>query len=474
MEGTPNIFVPLALFGWIPAVVVLFLLFPYRRAVVASFLLAWMFLPMYEYEIQGLPDYSKSSATCVGVFLASLMFAAPKLMSFRPRLFDLPMLGLCLVPFASSMVNGFGAYEGVSGVFTATVAWGMPYFIGRTLLRDHQGVKELAWGMVIGGLVYAPLCLFEIRFSPQLHNMVYGYHQHMFLQAWREGWRPMVFMQHGLMVGMFMASASLVGFWFWRSKAKRVVWGLPMVLLVIGLMGVTVLCKSAGAFALMLLGIGVLTVATWFRARVIVYAMVLIPAAYMTARTVGEWKGLELVDLAGTIFGPDRAQSLMTRLRSETGLWSIVDAQGAKLFGLGRFNVVGWQGPGGAVEGDLGIIPDGLWIITLGVNGLVGLISLSLVLTLPVFLMLRRFPVRMWSRPEVGPSIVLAVALSTYFIDCLFNAMVNPLFILAAGALSSASLDRSLLAQSPNVIVPEVIVDEHVETPVEVPAWPAR
>ena len=59
---------------------------------------------------------------------------------------------------------------------------------------------------VLGGLIYVPLCLFEVRMSPQLHNMVYGFAQHSFGQTVRGGgWRPMVFMQHGLAVGLFMS-----------------------------------------------------------------------------------------------------------------------------------------------------------------------------------------------------------------------------------------------------------------------------
>jgi hypothetical protein len=478
MDGTPNIFVPLALFGWIPAVVFLFLLLPYRRAVVAAFLLAWMFLPMYGYELSGLPDYTKSTAICVGVFLASFIFAAPKLFSFRPAWFDLPILALCLVPLASSLMTGRGPYDGASGVFKALVQWGMPYYIGRTLLRDHQGVRDLAWGIFIGGLVYVPLCWFEMRFSPQLHNIVYGFHQHMFLQSWRGGWRPIVFMQHGLMVSMFLASATLMGWWFWRSKAARVVWGVP-IWLPVGVLAITTLMsRSAGAMALLVMGFAALTVTKWLRLKVVVYAMMLVPVAYMLARTVGGWDARELVDLAATLFGSDRAQSLFTRLRSETMLWDIVQARRATVFGLAWFDIVGWQSADGAAEGDLGVIPDGLWIILLGVNGLIGLGSFALVLTLPVFLTLKRFPVRMWATPQVGPGIILAIGLAVYFIDCLFNAMINPLFILAAGALSSASRDRSILApDSETIVQPEIIEEpqhDQPPAPLEVPAWPAR
>ena len=67
--------------------------------------------------------------------------------------------------------------------------------------NDPASQRTLLISIFIGGLLYVPLCLFEIRMSPQLHKLVYGFHQHIFAQTFRfEGWRPTVFLQHGLAV----------------------------------------------------------------------------------------------------------------------------------------------------------------------------------------------------------------------------------------------------------------------------------
>ena len=67
-----------------------------------------------------------------------------------------------------------------------------------------------------------PLCLYEIRMSPQLHYLVYGFYPSFFGMSVRfGGYRPTVFLQHGLAVGMWMTSASLVGVWLWYSRASR-------------------------------------------------------------------------------------------------------------------------------------------------------------------------------------------------------------------------------------------------------------
>ena len=52
---------------------------------------AWLLLPPYAIAIAGLPDYSKTMAASLGVVLGTLIFAPDRLLSFRPRWFDLPM-----------------------------------------------------------------------------------------------------------------------------------------------------------------------------------------------------------------------------------------------------------------------------------------------------------------------------------------------------------------------------------------------
>src|SRR5438067_1065195 len=193
--------VPVTLFGWIPFVLFLFMILPPRRAVITAFLAAWLFLPMAGYSIHGLPDYTKMSATAMGVVMAAAIFDADRLLSFRPRWVDIPMFTFILSPAVSSYLNGLGLYDGCSEIVRGFVTWGLPYVIGRVYFCDLEGARELAIGLFLGGLVYVPLCWFEIRVSPQLHRWVYGFHAHAFVQEIREGgFRPTVFMQHGLMV----------------------------------------------------------------------------------------------------------------------------------------------------------------------------------------------------------------------------------------------------------------------------------
>src|SRR5688572_19293095 len=139
--------VPFTLFGWIPFVILLFVVLPPRRAVIASFLLAWLFLPMAGYGVPGLPDYTKMSATTFGVLIGAALFDTDRLLSWRPKWVDLPMMLYCTSPVMSSYLNGLGLYDGVSQVVNQWIIWGLPYLIGRIYFTDLEGLRELAVGI---------------------------------------------------------------------------------------------------------------------------------------------------------------------------------------------------------------------------------------------------------------------------------------------------------------------------------------
>jgi len=437
-----SLLVPAVMFGWIPAVIALFAMLPPRRAVIAAFLIAWLFLPMAGYSLQGLPDYTKMSATCFGVFLGAALFDSSRLTTFKLRWIDLPMIVWCLCPFASSMSNDLGLYDGVTAVFHRTVAWGLPYFIGRLYFSDLDGLRELAIGVFIGGLIYVPLCLYEIRMSPQLHTIIYGYHQHSFAQTLRfGGWRPTVFMQHGLMVGMWMISASLAGVWLWMSGTMKKMGNIPLPYFLIPLLVTTVLVKSFGALVLLVVGLAALFATKYVNSRTALCCLILVPPVYMVMRTSGYGRD-QLVDMAERVGGEERAGSLDARLRQEDVLSDKALEQ--PLFGWGGWgrNMVYDESGNKALRGN-----DGFWIIVLGTNGLVGLSAVYAAFLLPVGVLIWRTRPEVWSSPAGGALVALSVILLLHMIDCIPNGMINPIFTLICGGVSSAA--AAVWAQAP-------------------------
>jgi O-antigen ligase len=418
------------LFGWIPVVLALSAMMPTRRAVVAAFVIAWSFLPMYSYHIPGIPAYNKMSATCCGVLLAALLLDIGRLFAFRPSWMDIPMAVWCLCPIASSLSNGLGWYDGISTAFTQTVAWGVPYFIGRLYLGDLRGLRELAVGIFAGGVAYVPLCLFEIRMSPQLHRILYGYHANDFQQTMRfGGWRPTVFMEHGLMVGMWMSMAAMIGLWLWWTGALKRLWGFPIGALAMAVLVTAILCKSLGALVLLAVGLVALASIKVFHTRLVIVILILIAPAYVFFRTTHLWNGHQLQSITDFV-SYDRSQSLNFRFFNE-------DLLSDKAMQRPWF---GWGGWGRALiyntQQNWNAVVDGEWINALGMNGLVGLTSFMLILLLPPIRMLWRMRIDAWSSLPIAAATALLVVNLLYMIDCIPNGMTNPIYMLAVGGLT--------------------------------------
>ena len=383
--------VPITLFAYVPVVLLLFALLSPRQAVIVAMLAGFLFLPEAGYEFRGLPAYTKISAISVGPILGVALFDWHRIASFRPRLLDLPMAVWCLCPLFSSLSNGLGIYDGLSGVLTQMFRWGIPFFLGRLYLSDLQGLRYLAVGVLIGGLLYVPLCLYEFRMSPQLNSMLYGFRpRHRFPQMRFGGYRPSVFLETGLTLGLWMGMSSLIGVWLWVCGAARRLLGMPMAVLIPVLLITTVLCRSAGAMALLLLGLAVLHATKWARMRAPVIALIAIGPLFMAGRASGLWSGDELVSVASVFVGAERGASLEYRLAND-------DALAKKAL---ERPLCGWGGWGRSrlhdERGKTSAATDGWWIIALGQNGLIGLASMSMAFLLPVAVLIWRCPPSTW------------------------------------------------------------------------------
>lgn len=428
----------IAIYGWIPFVLYLFQRVPAQRAVVISFIGAWLFLPQAEIVLPGIPDLTKMSATCYGILLATIIFDVKRISSFKLSWIDIPVLVFCFCPVASSISNGLGPYDGFSASLAQIVTWGIPYFLGRIYLSNLQGARQLAIGIFVGGLAYIPFCLFEVRMSPQLHANLYGFRPHSdFAQNIRwGGFRPTVFMIHGLAVAAFMMAATLIGLWLWRSGTIKKIQTVPMTGLVPALMVTFILCKSTGAYFLLIFGFALLYFCWQIRSALPVLAIVGVilgylfissqTDAYITDQIVGGLSG---------IMPPERVQSLEFRFNNEEILSDI--ARQKPLFG--------WGGWGRALvyddTGKLLTVPDSLWIIEYGEKGIVGLASMMAIFLIPpVAILAWRCPPRLWLKPDYAPLAALAVTVLMYTIDCMLNAMLNPIYILACGGLAGMAL----------------------------------
>ncbi len=445
--------VPVLIVAWLGVAYVLFRKLPGPTAALVTVIAGQMFLPEVHpggTETGGPPPlplpivkFTKANTIGYALLAGSLLTDWRRWRAARPRWFDLPVAAWCASPAFPAIINGIGPvgglYEAGSQVLNQTVSWGVPYWCGRLYLGDRVGLRAAAAAFVLGGMVYVPLCLVEMRLSPQLHSWVYGYHQHEFVQAVRAGgYRPMVFMEHGLMVALWMTAAALAAFWLWHEGVFRVVAVAPGVRVGLGwvaagLAGMVLLIHSAGAVVLGAGGAGALWAARRLRTAVPLWLLVLVPPAYVAARYTDAWEGRDLVALAEEFVGSDRAGSLDFRFQNEYKL--VARARERPVFGWGD------SGDARVIDssGKDKVVTDSMWIIVAGSRGLFGLAAFLASLMTPVVLFLRADPPRRWTGPAAAPAAALAVCLSIYLLDHMVNAMVNPAFTLVAGGLAGAA-----------------------------------
>lgn len=432
-------FADLVTIAWIPFCLVFFAMLKPRHAVLVAFLGAWLFLPLRAgLKINMLPDIDKITASTAGVLLGVMLFDPARLMSFRPKWFDIPMFAWCITPFFSSMANGLGAWDGGSVVLEQLALFGIPYLIGRVYFNDWEGFRELGIAIFIGGVIYVPLCLMEIKMSPQLHKWVYGYHQHAFDQTLRMGgWRPMVFMQHGLAVGFWMMAASVIGVWLLVTGSLKEVWGVPMIVIVPILLVTTILCKATASIGFLFMGIAVLFAMKWTKTAIPLYVLIAIAPAYMFLRASGAVDGTALINYTTQTLGEERAQSLETRINAENKLSA--HAMDRFWFGWAKWDPINPGKPPWMVYDDetgrRAAIPDGMWIITFAVNGLSGVFWLTASILIAPLLLRKRMGPQWWDHPMAAPAAACAVMLTLHMVDNLLNAMINPIFICAIGGL---------------------------------------
>ena len=135
---------------------------------------------------------------------------------------------------------------------------------------------------------------------------------------------------------------------------------------------------------------------------------------------------------ASSIFDAERVGSLTIRLLQEDLF--VQKAMGKPLFGWGGYSR-GW--PIDPVTGKKMIrMVDALWIIIFSSKGFFGLVSLMSSILIGPWIVLRSF---MKKTKELDldfmPQVVLSLIVILFMIDCLVNAMVNPIYIMTSGAL---------------------------------------
>ncbi|HKU40013.1 MAG TPA: O-antigen ligase family protein, partial [Polyangiales bacterium] len=281
--------------------------------------------------------------------------------------------------------------------------------------RTGRDLRDVFSVLVIAGLIYTLPELYEIRMSPMLHENVYGFQPRTdWLQNIRMGgYRPTVFMGHGLVVGffMFMCTTAAIAL---HKAGRRVMAGLPTGAIVAYLFVLLVLCKAAAALiygALAFCMIRFLRIKN--QLRILMFFAVIV-VSYPALRLTEVFPTKTLISMARTL-GQERAESLQFRFDNEDML--VLKAEERPWFGWGGFGRERVYDP--EIGKDL-VIQDGHWIPLFGTHGTVGFVCYFVLMLLPV--------VHAWRKMKNIPirsDRILLTALALIVAICCVNELPN-------------------------------------------------
>ena len=474
----PNTFAYAMLFIWPVVTIVLFRTRPLNEALAWTIIGGYLLLPRITvFDLPLLPAWNKDLVPSLFAAIMCYMVlasdrtktrgamarsgTAQQLASvnenFTARRGQVLFWGLLLLLFGSPIITvlnnskpfvdgdrflaGLEVYDGLSANLDLLVAVA-PFFLARRFLYSAESQRALLKVLILAGLGYSLLALYEVRMSPQLNRDIYGFSPHRFLQHVRfGGYRPVIFLYHGIWVAIVLAAAALAAGALWREKkgpegAGR--WLLACFWLLITL----ILCKSLTAIVI---AVVLLPLVLFFSAR-----MQLLAAAGIVS-VVLIYPALRGADLVPT----NQIYSVMASISRERAdsLQYRFDAEDAMLAHANNKPLAGW-GSGGrnrvTTEKNKTVATDGYWIIVTGVYGWLGYIAQFGLLGLStVFLAANRQRLGI-TAATAGLTVVLAGSM----IDLLPNATMSPITWLIAGALMGRYQTASATTQPGTQRVP--------------------
>ena len=435
--------------------VVLFVLLPIEAAAIWSLLGGYLLLPSaMSVDIALLPPLDKSSIPAITTFLLCWMKGARSEAPQRSWAIYLCALIFVISPIFTSFGNsyelqiadrsipGFYALDGIK-IALRNLLTLAPFFVGVRFLSSENGQAVLLRALPTAALVYSAPMLFEIRMSPQLHNWVYGFFPHSFAQQVRDGgFRPVVFLGHGLEVALFASMAVVAAVVAARRRWRLL--GVPAGVASIYLTGVLLLCKSMASIIYVIVAAPFVIFSsprTWVNAGL---SIVIVVSTYPLLRS-DNLIPVHHISAAASKISTDRSASFNTRVENEDRL--LEKANEKPFFGWGTWgrNRIYDEESGRDVS-----VTDGAWIIQFGSFGWVGYLSLfglfvSSVLRARIGV---RGPVTKATITLGGLTLVLAINL----LDLLPNADLLPFTYVIAGSIAGCLRAKTIKRPHPRLL----------------------
>jgi len=333
-----------------------------------------------EIDIPMLPALGKHTMPVISVLLGCFLIKKQPVLYFQGLGKKKYLILIFIVsPLVTSLLNpnsiiigfqfspGLTYYDGLSDSINRFLLI-IPFFIGRRFFRTYSDQLIMFKILVSSALLYSLPMLYEIRMSPQLHTWVYGYFPHSFGQQKRSsGFRPVVFIGHGLWVAFYMMVCLSASIPLWKDGIKVKQFSPAAVSYFLFIM--LVLCKS---MASLFYAVFLFTFIKWISPRgqhIAAVLLVSVAMLYPAMSILNVFPHEKLLSVASSVTSNDRMQSLKFRFDNEKRL---LDHAKEKFY-------FGWGGWGrNRVYADSGkdiTVTDGQWIMTFGSFGVIGFIA---------------------------------------------------------------------------------------------------
>lgn len=448
----PNSFAYLVLLAWPVLAVIAFRRLPLAAAIVSALLGAFLLVPAkVGIDLPVLPELNKDTTGVIAAILVIIAVSRSQqflsggrstpsssdvLPGWLPRSpLALACIGLLIaggtltallnpdpLVYGKITLPGMSTYDLASFLLSQGVML-LPFLIARKYLAAPEAQRLFLVTLVVAAAIYAFPALFEVRMSPQLNRMIYGFFPHSFFQHVRgDGYRPLVFLSHGLRLSLFFAISVIAALALFRygKKERR-----PMMAAVSLFLFVTLyLSKSLGALGIAVLFAPVVLLASK-RIQLLFAASITAVALVYPVLRGNDLVPIDSVVNAVASIDEKRADSLSFRLHHEDDL--LEKANEKALFGwgiFGRSRIYSESGKSLSVT-------DGTWVILFGTGGWALYLATFGLLCLPVLLLAYR---QKTLQPE-GMAVAMALLMAANMIDLIPNSGLTVVTWMLAGAL---------------------------------------
>lgn len=434
----PNNFAYLALILW-PLIAIT--LYRKKEVIPATFWTivgGYLLLPVgVEIDFPLIPSMNKETIPAIMAFLGCKYIAKEDVKILPPKgiernlilLFFLGAVGTVLTN-GDPIVVGNNYLPGLSFRDLFSVIMGkylllLPFILGIQLIKTTDDQVQLFKLIVLAGLLYSVLILFEIRMSPQLHKLIYGFFPHTWGQHVRYGgFRPVVFLGHGLWVSMFIVI--VVGVAATLSKLKMKLSKPPNMVVLIYLLLLLIFSKGFGS---LILGT-IMFLSVWLLTPRLIYllsvAIAILSITYPFLCLIDVFPHEQVIENIEKI-NPAQAGSLEFRFSHEIAL--LEKAADRFLFGWGA-----WAR--NRLEDS---VVDGYWIGLVGSYGFIGFMSIFGLMFIAIWKVRYVFK---WLPTKRDKFLLASLSLmvSLIMVDQVPNHSENPFFWFLTGSLAGRNL----------------------------------